>query len=153
MGIIGGKPNHAHYFIGCIGDDLLFLDPHTSQPIVRCDPSQPASDSSYHCSTAGRLPITRLDPSIALGFYCRNEEEVEDLCRALILRVLRPFSTPMFEVHQHRPQHWQPFRPYVAPLSNVPNCETDGIDVSLADTAPHDAPAQPYYDSDEFELV
>ena len=32
MGLMGGKPNHALYLIGCVGEEVLCLDPHTTQP-------------------------------------------------------------------------------------------------------------------------
>ncbi|XP_017494808.1 PREDICTED: cysteine protease ATG4A-like [Rhagoletis zephyria] len=34
LGILGGRPNHALYLIGCVGDDLVYLDPHTTQAAV-----------------------------------------------------------------------------------------------------------------------
>ncbi|KNC74094.1 hypothetical protein SARC_13347, partial [Sphaeroforma arctica JP610] len=33
-GFIGGKPNSAYYFIGYKGSDVIFIDPHLTQPTV-----------------------------------------------------------------------------------------------------------------------
>ena len=35
VGVIGGKPNHAYYFVGYTHEALVFLDPHTTQPFVK----------------------------------------------------------------------------------------------------------------------
>jgi cysteine protease ATG4 len=65
LGCIGGKPNHAHYFIGYLeNDELLYLDPHVTQAHV--DPSAILNDSSYHCDRVNRMKFTGLDPSLAL---------------------------------------------------------------------------------------
>ncbi|KAJ8310684.1 hypothetical protein KUTeg_012549 [Tegillarca granosa] len=72
VGIIGGRPNHAHWFVG-------YIDPHTTQLTVNLDDKSP-SDNSYHCPYPCSMNIMDLDPSIAVGFYCGTEEEFDDLC-------------------------------------------------------------------------
>ncbi|KAG8305445.1 hypothetical protein J6590_069783 [Homalodisca vitripennis] len=70
LGLIGGKPNHALYFIGCVGNDVIFLDPHTTQSIGVVNGKEhehdSKMDSSYHCSQANRLHILNMDPSVAV---------------------------------------------------------------------------------------
>ena len=47
------------------GDELVYLDPHTTQPVVDLvDPN--VTDDSYHCLHSSRMKILDLDPSIAL---------------------------------------------------------------------------------------
>lgn len=67
--MIGGKPNLALYFIGCVEDEVLYLDPHTTQKSVMIDKDfseQIELDASYHCKYASRIPILSMDPSVAL---------------------------------------------------------------------------------------
>lgn len=68
VGIIGGKPRHALYFIGHHGDNLLYLDPHTTQSVVSYSEASNGMvpDQSYHCSQPDRMHISDLDPSVAL---------------------------------------------------------------------------------------
>ena len=48
-----------------VGDELIYLDPHTTQQYVDLScPDQ--NDVSYHCQFPSRLDITQLDPSVAL---------------------------------------------------------------------------------------
>ena len=47
MGILGGRPNHAIYFVGHRGDFLLGLDPHTVFP------NAPAASAEQHTTTEG----------------------------------------------------------------------------------------------------
>ena len=62
---------------------LLFLDPHTTQPAVQTKEDGSFSDSSYHTSNFGRMNISYLDPSIALGFFCKDEDDLDDLVARL----------------------------------------------------------------------
>lgn len=110
VGIIGGKPNHAHWFIGTVGDELVYLDPHTTQPVVDLD-EVGSRDDSYHCPHSSRMKVQQLDPSVALGFFCLNEQEFDDLCNAFRSKMVS--KTPMFELHRKRPKHW-PADSYVA---------------------------------------
>ncbi len=65
LGCIGGKPNHAHYFIGYLEtDELLYLDPHVTQTYV--DTTSSNDDTSYHCDRVNRMKFSGLDPSLAL---------------------------------------------------------------------------------------
>lgn len=76
VGILGGKPRHSVFFIGYEGDDLIGLDPHACR--LADDPRRPGSSlKSYHCSTPRKIPLSTIDPSLALGFYCEKEEDLE----------------------------------------------------------------------------
>ncbi|MBO8695554.1 cysteine protease ATG4, partial [Staphylococcus aureus] len=72
LGVIGGRPNHALYFIGFVGTDVIFLDPHTTQQIGMLPnkdiETEHKIDHSYHCQQINRLPILNMDPSLAACF-------------------------------------------------------------------------------------
>ncbi|CAF1093207.1 unnamed protein product [Adineta steineri] len=99
LGCIGGKPNHAHYFIGYLDtDELLYLDPHVTQSHV--DTTITADDTSYHCDRVNRMKFSSLDPSLALAFACKTEIEFDDLI-AKLKQNLPP--KPMFEICESNP--------------------------------------------------
>ncbi|XP_068732115.1 cysteine protease ATG4B-like isoform X1 [Montipora capricornis] len=106
VGAIGGKPNHAYYFIGFYGNNLLYLDPHTTQQAVNPEKMSQIPDESYHCVYPSRMNISDLDPSIALGFFCNTEEEFDDLCAQINEHILSSQKRPMFELAKERPPHW-----------------------------------------------
>lgn len=48
-------------------DELIYLDPHTTQQAVDTESGGAVDDQSYHCQrTPHRMKITSLDPSVAL---------------------------------------------------------------------------------------
>lgn len=46
LGIIGGRPNHALYLIGYTDDDMIYLDPHSTQQYVDFDSASMAAPQS-----------------------------------------------------------------------------------------------------------
>uniref|UniRef100_A0A8C3G7H0 Cysteine protease n=1 Tax=Cyclopterus lumpus TaxID=8103 RepID=A0A8C3G7H0_CYCLU len=106
LGVIGGKPNSAHYFIGYVGEELIYLDPHTTQPAVDpCEDSQ-VPDETYHCQHPPcRMHICELDPSIAAGFFCRTEDEFDDWCMRIRRLSCNRGGLPMFELVDSQPSH------------------------------------------------
>jgi len=98
LGVIGGSPNHALYLLGYVEDEVIYLDPHTTQQA-----SPP--DSSYHAETPGRININMLDPSLSLCFLCKTEEEFDNLCICVQEQLLGPSKSPLFEMVLERPPH------------------------------------------------
>eukprot|EP00039_Didymoeca_costata_P032413 m.37728 g.37728 ORF g.37728 m.37728 type:complete len:162 (+) comp9343_c0_seq2:22-507(+) len=77
VGIMGGKPRHSLYFIGYQDKDLIGLDPHACRPTE--DPMDLKTNlKTYHCTAPRKIPFTGIDPSLALGFYCETEEDLNN---------------------------------------------------------------------------
>lgn len=121
LGILGGRPNHALYFIGFCGDDLIHLDPHITQPAVSVtedisqlidangdsfDVSIEMDDISYHCERASRMSISQLDPSISLCFLCRSEADFDQWANMTLRKLIQDEEQPMFEIMKERPCSW-----------------------------------------------
>ena len=70
VGVIGGRPNHALFYVGYSCDDLICLDPHVTQDSVNVGtkscPDEEEADSTYHTELFYRWHMDQLDPSIAL---------------------------------------------------------------------------------------
>jgi cysteine protease ATG4 len=108
VGVLGGRPRGARWFYGSYGDGskVLGLDPHTVQTaptrrrarVVSSTSSSSNSTTtpptfvvdlseeylrSIHTTYQEIVPIGRMDPSIAMGFYCRTKKDFADLETAL----------------------------------------------------------------------
>ncbi|XP_076131237.1 cysteine protease ATG4A isoform X1 [Alosa pseudoharengus] len=114
-GVLGGKPNLAYYFIGYIGDELIYLDPHNTQPAVDSESGTIVDDQSYHCQRTPHMKITSLDPSVALGFFCKSEEDFDSWCNLIQQEILKKRNLRMFELVDKHPSHWPPFVPPTKP--------------------------------------
>ncbi|CAO2622860.1 Cysteine protease ATG4A [Lemmus lemmus] len=115
LGALGGKPNNAYYFIGFLGDELIFLDPHTTQTFVDTEESGIVDDQTFHClQSPQRMSILNLDPSVALGFFCKEEKDFDNWCSLVQKEILKE-NLRMFELVQKHPSHWPPFVPPAKP--------------------------------------
>jgi len=143
LGVIGGSPNHALYLLGCVEEEVLYLDPHTTQPASQ------RVDASYHVPHPGRLPLTQLDPSLALCFLCITETEFDNLCIAIQETLIERCHAPLFEMMLERPAHMMySSQPQGTDINVVPDDSTGCDYDQLADNARK-------YDSDneEFEIL
>ncbi|XP_026487654.2 cysteine protease ATG4B isoform X2 [Vanessa tameamea] len=111
VGVIGGKPNQALYLIGCVGDEVVYLDPHTTQRsgLVenKITDEQKEMDCTYHCKYASRIPMLSMDPSVAVCFLCRTKRDFDELCITIENKLMQE-SQPLFEICEKRPAHWGP---------------------------------------------
>lgn len=107
VGIIGGKRGHSVYFVGTHENRLHLLDPHEVQPSAELTDAFPSAAhlSTVHSSRPLMMSVETVDPSLALGFLCRNREDYDDFCRRVkelerLCRGMCPFS-----VAERRPDY------------------------------------------------
>ncbi|XP_022062304.2 cysteine protease ATG4C [Acanthochromis polyacanthus] len=88
IGIIGGKPKQACYFVGFQDDSLIYMDPHYCQSFVDVSTSD-FPLQSYHCPSPKKMPFSKMDPSCTIGFYSRSVQDYERI-RQELSKVLQP---------------------------------------------------------------
>ncbi|KAI9208359.1 uncharacterized protein BJ171DRAFT_491094 [Polychytrium aggregatum] len=106
VGIAGGRPNSSVFFIGYQGSKFIYLDPHYSRAAVSMKDynSYTVEDlSSYHCPTVRIMHISNLDPSLVIGFYCRNSLDFDEFCKHA--KKLTRGKTPLFTIAENRPEY------------------------------------------------
>ncbi|KAM9831847.1 cysteine protease ATG4C [Neosynchiropus ocellatus] len=103
IGIIGGKPKQACYFVGFQDDSLIYMDPHYCQSFVDVSTSD-FPLQSYHCPSPKKMPFTRMDPSCTVGFYSRSVQDYERICQELS-KVLQPSEREKYPAFSFVPGH------------------------------------------------
>lgn len=79
MGFVGGRPKHAVYFIGCVENTLVHLDPHICQKYVELDGKESEEHwETFHCKTIFSMSFKDMDSSCALGFLLKSPHELEE---------------------------------------------------------------------------
>uniref|UniRef100_A0A1J3J860 Cysteine protease n=1 Tax=Noccaea caerulescens TaxID=107243 RepID=A0A1J3J860_NOCCA len=101
LGILGGKPGASTYIVGVQEDKGFYLDPHEVQQMVTVNKETPDVDtSSYHCNVLRYIPLESLDPSLAIGFYCRDKDDFDDFCLRASKLAEESNGAPLFTVTQ-----------------------------------------------------
>ncbi|XP_019453149.1 PREDICTED: cysteine protease ATG4-like isoform X1 [Lupinus angustifolius] len=103
LGILGGKPGASTYIIGVQNEKALYLDPHDVHPVVNIiGDNQEINTSSYHSNVIKLMPLDSIDPSLAIGFYCRDKDDFDDFCSRASKLVEESDGAPLFTVAQSR---------------------------------------------------
>ncbi|XP_031278829.1 cysteine protease ATG4-like isoform X2 [Pistacia vera] len=101
LGIMGGKPGASTYIVGVQEDSALYLDPHDVQPVVNVSRDNLEVDtSSYHCDVVRHIHLDSIDPSLAIGFYCRDKDDFDDFCNRASKLADESDGAPLFTVTQ-----------------------------------------------------
>ncbi|KAK9287969.1 hypothetical protein L1049_016414 [Liquidambar formosana] len=99
LGILGGKPGASTYIVGVQDEKAFYLDPHEVQPVVDISRDNLEADtSSYHCNVIRHIPLDSIDPSLAIGFYCRGKDDFDDFCSRASKLADQSDGAPLFTV-------------------------------------------------------
>ncbi len=77
MGMLGGRPGSAFFYVASRGEELFYLDPHTTQRTVSMTGSY--ETSSYHCRVFRHMRSSDIDPSVCFCFLCSDEAAFNDV--------------------------------------------------------------------------
>ncbi|EAR87942.2 peptidase family C54 protein (macronuclear) [Tetrahymena thermophila SB210] len=79
LGLIGGKPKKALYFVGRIEDEFIYLDPHYVQEFSNEKNFQSSSQlETYFCKKFQTYPSKNIDSSFSLMYYLKDLEQLEE---------------------------------------------------------------------------
>ena len=120
VGVLGGRPRGARWFYGALSDGskIFGLDPHTVQAAPKrrnavMNGKQASivelSDEylrSVHTTHPEVFSLSKMDPSIALGFYCRDRNDLEDLFSSLnVWKVSHHNAPDLFTIAERMPNY------------------------------------------------
>lgn len=97
VGVLGGRPRGARWFYGAQkdGSKIFGLDPHTVQTAPRRRTARVNGQASSvvelsddylrscHTTCPEMFPFCKMDPSIALGFYCRTRADLNHVLNSM----------------------------------------------------------------------
>lgn len=132
LGMLGGRPSHALYFLGYVGSQLLYLDPHVTQTMADLDgpDSETFPDSSYHCERVGRIELTDIDPSVSLCFFIDTEAELESWISMAKSLLIHGDVQPLFEIVRERPHFPEPcLEPGVEQHESEPQADEEDFEL------------------------
>jgi cysteine protease ATG4 len=158
IGVLGGRPRGARWFYGALSDGskIFGLDPHTVQAAPKrrtalLNGKQSSvvelSDEylrSVHTTHPEVFSLSKMDPSIALGFYCRDRNDLESVFASLqTWKASHPKSPDLFTVADRMPN-------YTMDPSTSLEISTDNSQNNTLDSDDEDGDA---VDDDEFVML
>lgn len=159
VGVLGGRPRGARWFYGATSDGakLYGLDPHTIQACPeRRRVTLPKGQTklvvsltseyiqSLHTTNPECINLNRLDPSLALGFYCRDQSDFYHLCDALQKwKARHPMMPDLFAVADNMPDY----------SANASSAMHEMLSMSLADGMDDNEIDDEGDDEDEYVLL
>jgi hypothetical protein len=96
IGIIGGKHNSAHYFIGESGNKLIYLDPHVNQQASKDRDGLLKDIGSYKPIYIYKTDIENISPAFTAAFTFKDVNEYKQLIEGLIIH--NSFKFPVFRI-------------------------------------------------------
>ncbi|XP_021774718.1 cysteine protease ATG4-like isoform X1 [Chenopodium quinoa] len=103
LGILGGKPGVSTYIVGVQDENVFYLDPHDVQQVTNITKTDLEADtSSFHSNVIRHIPLESIDPSLAIGFYCRDKDDFDDFCSRASKLANESNGAPLFTVTQSR---------------------------------------------------
>lgn len=104
VGIVGGKPRAAMFFVAVQDENVFYLDPHVVQPTVSMDPNTESfSTETFHNPIPQKMPFTSIDPSLALGFCCKDQNDFIDFWKRATQ--MSREDNPLFGVETEAPDY------------------------------------------------
>ncbi|KAL1807672.1 hypothetical protein ACET3Z_024662 [Daucus carota] len=101
LGILGGRPGVSTYIVGVQDENAFYLDPHEVKQVVDIKRDNLEADtSSYHCNAIRQISLELIDPSLAIGFYCRGKDDFDDFCSRASGLAAQSNGAPLFTVAQ-----------------------------------------------------
>ncbi|KAH9782425.1 cysteine protease ATG4a [Citrus sinensis] len=101
LGIVGGKPGASTYIVGVQEESAIYLDPHDVQPVINIGKDDLEADTStYHSDVIRHIHLDSIDPSLAIGFYCRDKDDFDDFCARASKLAEESNGAPLFTVTQ-----------------------------------------------------
>ena len=79
IGFMGGKTYSASYFIGYVGNELIYMDPHYNQNSIKN--LEKEGINSYIEKSLYKLNFTKLQTAFTIGFLCRDIDEYIDFLK------------------------------------------------------------------------
>uniref|UniRef100_A0A3B4B2R1 Cysteine protease n=1 Tax=Periophthalmus magnuspinnatus TaxID=409849 RepID=A0A3B4B2R1_9GOBI len=102
---LGGQDIHCFFYILDViiichwylkDNNLLYLDPHYCQTTVVVTKGNFPLES-FHCKHPKKIPFSQMDPSCTVGFYAKDPNDFERLCKDALLTSTDTYPMFIFE--------------------------------------------------------